>query len=222
MDSSDSGRTVTDIHVRNVITLLEGALSSDDTAWRAQYLAEAQRQLGWAQRRAIDECQQIKMPWRQIGSTVGVAHDALYRQYSAGGPIVTVAPFYRRDSRNVETVAHLAIGFRTIDDGRMHVVDEASVTGLDSFAMAFNPANPSPYSGRDLQYYFRPAPGLAIADLGRSAGYALRPQHLAIAVSITEAVMDELFGPPILGTAERRRWEADLEVRRDLDLDEEH
>jgi hypothetical protein len=93
MGDSGSGSTVTDIHTRNVITLLKSALSSGDPSRRAQYLAEAQRQLGWAQRRVIDECQHQKLSWRQIGALVGIAHDALYRQYASGGPVVTVSPF---------------------------------------------------------------------------------------------------------------------------------
>jgi hypothetical protein len=76
--------------------------------------------------------------------------------------------------------------------------------------MRFSPANPSPYAERDLQYYHRPAPDLAIADLGRSAGYALRSEGFTSGVCTTEQVMDELFGPPFAGSPERRRWEAAL------------
>jgi hypothetical protein len=75
---------------KNVITLLKSVLASGDPSRRAESLAEAQRQLGWAQRRVIDECQHHKLSWRQIGAVVGLAHDALYRQYASGAPVVTV------------------------------------------------------------------------------------------------------------------------------------
>lgn len=213
MTSAEATRTLTNTHIGNVITLLTSTIAAVDPVQRAQSLAEAQQQLGWAQRRAIDECQNQNVSWRQIGSRLGVAHDALFRQHAAGGPVVTAAPFYRRTSRNVQTVAHLAVAFRTVDDGQIHVLPESEVAGLDSFTMHFAPANPSPYGQRDLQYYYRPAPNLAIADLGRAAGYTLRPEGFTVAVCITQQLMDELFGPPLLGTPERQRWEAALRER---------
>jgi hypothetical protein len=214
-DEAVLGFGVTDAHTGSVITLLQSVLASQDPSRRAQYLAEAQRQLGWAQRSAIDECQRRKLSWRQIGAVVGVAHDALYRQYNSGGPVVTASPFYSKESRNnMKTTAQLAIAFRTVDNGRLHVLAEADVDDLDSFTMPFNPGGPSPYAGRDLQYYYRPVPDLVIADLGRSAGYTMRPEGFGIAFCLTEGVMDELFGPPFIGSPERRRWEADLEEQR--------
>jgi hypothetical protein len=213
MADAESDSKVTDVHTQNVITLLHSALASRDPLRRAQLLAEAQRQLGWAQRRAIDECQHHKLSWRQIGGAVDIAHDALYRQYASGGPIVTVSPFYRRESRNMQTTAQLAVAFRTVDDGCLHVLAEADVRGLESFTLPFNPSGDSPYAGRDLRYYYRPARDLAVADLGRSAGYTLRPEGFGIAFCITEEVMDELFGPPFVGSPARKRWEADLPER---------
>jgi hypothetical protein len=210
MTDAESDSNVTDVHTQNVITLLRDALASREPSRKAQLVAEAQRQLGWAQRHAIDECRHRELSWRQMAAAVGLAHDALYRQYSSGGPIVTVSPFYRRESRNMQTTAQLAVAFRTVDDGHLHVLGEADVHGLQSFTMPFNPAGASPYGGRDLQYYYRPVPDLAVADLGRSAGYTLRPEGFGTAFCITEEVMDELFGPPFIGSPERERWEADL------------
>lgn len=213
MARAESDSQVTDVHTQNVIVLLQSVLASGDPSRRAQFLAEAQRQLGWAQRHAIDECQHHKLSWRQIGAVVGLAHDALYRQYASGGPVVTVSPFYRRESRNMQTTTQLAVAFRTVDDGHLHVLAETDVHGLESFTMPFNPSGPSPYAGRDLEYYYRPVPGLAVPDLGRSAGYTLRPEGFGIAFCITEEVMDELFGPPFTGSPARERWEANLRER---------
>jgi hypothetical protein len=213
MADAEPAGNVTDVHTQNVITLLRDVLASRDPAQRARRLAEAQQQLGWAQRHAVDECRLRGLSWRQIGAALGVAHDALYRQYSSGGPVVTAAPFYRRESRNMQTTAQLTVAFRTVDDGRLHVLPEADVRGLQSFTMPFNPAGPSPYARRDLQYYYQPVPDLAVADLGRSAGYTLRPEGFGVAFCVTESVMDELFGPPLIGSPERERWEAGLRER---------
>ena len=210
MAAIESESKVTDVHTQNVIALLQSVLASRDPSQRAQFLADAQQQLGWAQRRAIEECQQHKLSWRQIGAALGIAHDALYRQYASGGPVVTVSPFYRRQSRNMQTTAQLAVAFRTADDGHLHVLAAADVRGLESFTMPFNPGGPSPYAGRDLQFYYRPVPDLAVADLGRSAGYTLRPVGFNIAFCISKEVMDELFGPPFIGSQARERWEAHL------------
>jgi hypothetical protein len=57
---------------------------------------------------------------------------------------------------------------------------------------------------------------LAVANLGRSAGYTLRPEGFGIAFCIAEEVMDELFGPPFIGSPERERWEAVLRARSTL------
>jgi hypothetical protein len=213
MTEAESDRMVTDIHTRNVIALLKSVLASSDPSSRAQYLAEAQQELGWAQRRVVDECQRQNLSWRQIAESLGLAHDALYRQHASGGPVVTVSPYYRKESRNMKIVPQLVVAFRTVDDGKLHVFTEANVRNLASFTMSFNPAGPSPYAARDLQYYYQDALGLAIADLGRSAGYTLRPEGFGRAFCITEEVMDELFGPPFIGSSERKRWEASLQER---------
>src|SRR5262249_39055064 len=99
---------------------------------------------------------------------------------------------------------------RTLDDGKLHVVAEPAVRGLESFVMPFDPAVPSPYRGKILRHYYEQVPGLAVAELGRSAGYTLRPEGLGLAGRITEGGMDALFGPPMIGSPERRAWEAAL------------
>ena len=86
----------------------------------------------------------------------------------------------------MQTTAQLTVAFRTVDDGHLHVLAEADVHGLETFTMPFNPSGQDPYAGRDLQYYYRPVPDLAVADLGRSAGYTLRPEGFGIAFCITE------------------------------------
>jgi hypothetical protein len=88
-----------------------------------------------------------------------------------------------------------------------------SRNGSEPELWPFNPGGDSPYAGRGLQYYYRPVPELAVADLGRSARYTLRPEGFGVAFCNTEEVMDELFGPPFIGSPARERWEADLRER---------
>lgn len=213
MSSPEYDRQVTDSFISNVMSLLRGVLDSQDPRRRAERVGEAQRQLSWGTRRQVDEARNAGRSWREISGDLAIGHDALFRQYNAGGPIVVANPFHSRDSRNVPSVAQLAIAFRTTDDGELHVLPEQEVHELASFMLTFRPVGPSPYKGRELQFYFQPEPDLLVTDLGRAAGYPLRPEGLGVIVSITEQVMDELFGPPIIGSPERNEWEVKLHAR---------
>lgn len=51
-----------------------------------------------------------------------------------------------------------------------------------------------------------PEPARDNTVLGRSAEYTLRPDGSDVAVCITEELMDELLGPPFIGSPERQQW----------------
>lgn len=93
----------------------------------------------------------------------------------------------------------LAVAFRTTDDGVLHLAAEEDVAGLPSFTLPFNPARsvvePTRFAGRELEFYYRPQVPIAVADLGHTAGYTLRPEQGPIAC-LTEQVFDKLFGDP--------------------------
>ncbi|WP_035791302.1 hypothetical protein [Kitasatospora mediocidica] len=93
----------------------------------------------------------------------------------------------------------VAVAFRTTDDGVLHLAAEEDVAGLPSFTLPFNPAQgvvePTEFAGRNLTFYYRPQVPIAVADLGRTAGYTLRPDQGPI-VCLTEQVFDALFGDP--------------------------
>ncbi|OKI99925.1 hypothetical protein [Kitasatospora sp. CB01950] len=93
----------------------------------------------------------------------------------------------------------LAVAFRTTDDGVLYLAAEQDVAGLPSFTLPFNPAQgvvkPTEFAGRELEFYYRPQVPIAVADLGRTAGYTLRPDQGPIAC-LTERVFDALFGDP--------------------------
>ncbi|MFJ4597741.1 MULTISPECIES: hypothetical protein [unclassified Kitasatospora] len=93
----------------------------------------------------------------------------------------------------------LAVAFRTTDDSVLHLAAEDDVAGLPSFTLPPNPAQsgaePTEFAGRELEFYYRPQVPIAVADLGRTAGYTLRPEQGPIAC-LTEQVFDALFGDP--------------------------
>jgi hypothetical protein len=94
----------------------------------------------------------------------------------------------------------LAVAFRTVDDGELHLAAEADVDGLPLFTLPPAPANwaggPTGFAGRELAFYYRPQVPIAVADLGRTAGYTLRSADRGVTACVTEPVFDALFGDP--------------------------
>ncbi|MER6401488.1 hypothetical protein ABT263_36435 [Kitasatospora sp. NPDC001603] len=98
---------------------------------------------------------------------------------------------------------NLVSAFRTTDDGVLHLAAEPDVAGLSSFTL---PATPTPneamdlaeFDGRELTFYYRPQVPIAVADLGRTAGYTLRDADQNVIGCVTEPVFDALFGDPRL------------------------
>lgn len=103
-----------------------------------------------------------------------------------------------RDRRNGGV--DLAVAFRTADDGVLHLATEDDVAGLPSFTVPFTPAeratDPTEFAGRELVFYYRPQVPIAIADLGRTAGYTVRSAEKGLIACVTEQVFDALFGDP--------------------------
>jgi hypothetical protein len=95
---------------------------------------------------------------------------------------------------------NLAVAFRTVDDGELHPAADADVAGLPSFTLPFTPAErpmkPTEFAGRELTFYYRPQVPIAVADLGRTAGYTLRHAEQGLIACVTEDVFDALFGDP--------------------------
>ncbi len=95
---------------------------------------------------------------------------------------------------------NLAFAFRTLDDGHLHLAQETDTAGLPSFTLPFTPAQratpPTRFAGRELCFYYRPQVPIAVADLGRTAGYTLRATEQGVIACVTEPVFDALFGDP--------------------------
>jgi hypothetical protein len=209
-----TSRTTTDTRMGDVIKLLSKAKGEGDPEKRAKIITDAQHHLAWALRSAMTECQEAGWPWRALGPAVGMPHNVLYRQYKGGGPVVATEPHYYTQEVNV------ALGFRTVGDvddcWRVISENEAMDPSLLSVEIFFDPAvntTPAglhPFATRLLEFRYATLPADVLETLGRGRPYPLwgpelgrRPIHMA------EAVFDELFGPPIMGSPERTRWEAE-------------
>jgi hypothetical protein len=183
------------VRMQNVITLLHSAMDAKQPVWRAQYLADAQRLIGWALRSAVDECREGWVSWRLLAHELDMAHDTLYRQHGAGGPLSTGMPFYQAGTRNDRAVTRLVVGFRAADDGLLHVASYEEVRALMSFEVRLGADAPGPFRGRLIECYYRQvADGVSTAQLGRAAGFTLRVRDGRYPVWLSEPVFDELFG----------------------------
>lgn len=203
--------STTDQCLDNVIALLHHAKDNDDPVRRAQILTDAQHQLAWALRWAVTDCQQAGQPWRTLGTKIGLPHGVLYRQVTAAGPVVAAEPHHNRQLR-------VAVGFRTVDDDQLHVLDQARATGLDSTTIFFDPAEGSngrsPYAQRDIEFYYEWWPITDLANLGRARPYPLwMPEFGRRPLHMTEDVFDELFGSPEVGSPAWSRWRAAARAR---------
>lgn len=183
------------VRMQNVITLVQLAMEAKEPVWRAQYLADAQRLVGWALRSVVDECREDWVSWRLLAHELGMAHDKLYRQHSAGGPVSTDSPFYQPGTRNDRAVTRLVVAFRAADDGLLRVASFEETRMLMSFDVRLAADAPGPFRGRLIQCYYRHVvDGLSAAQLGRAAGFALRVRDGRYPVWVSEPVFDELFG----------------------------
>jgi hypothetical protein len=158
--SRSPGPMATLTQAQNAIAIIELACTTSDPAKRAQLLAEAQPQLGWALRSAIEECEAAGLSWADVGQRVGLPRETVYRQYQAGGPVVTVRAAQTKSSPNL--VGRTASGVEAIfafqdEDGRWWGSPDVLPVGeFSTAALLFQPANPDSnrYAGQVLRVRF--------------------------------------------------------------------
>ena len=135
----------TDSRALNAVEMIRMACAATDPIKRAQLLAEAQPQLAWALRSAVEECQEAKLPWTQVGDGIGLPRETVFRQWQSGGPIVTV-----RASQVKNTASSTSTPLATVDaifavqteDDRWWGPKDAFPSGEFVTAMlSFQPAN---------------------------------------------------------------------------------
>lgn len=138
----------TNAWARNVISMIQMASVSNEPTRVAQILAEAQQQLAWTTRSAIEECEDLHLPWSQIGERIGMSRETVYRQFHAGGPVVTVRAAQSKSSPNLTgraaAVDDAIYAFQT-EDGRWWGSPEALAAG--GYITAMLPFRPAPEQG---------------------------------------------------------------------------
>jgi hypothetical protein len=180
---------------RATITMIQMGLGAQDPQQRAKYLSDAQMQLGWALRAAVQECQEAGLSWQAIGTALGVPKETLFRQFSAGGPVITAKPVQSMASPGV-TIMHRSgveavYAFRS-QNGSWFGPHTALPDGeFTDGTLHFEPAQPtSPFAGQVLTMRFGPQE----RDVSVYACQVILPGGAPRRVRVTHAVLDFMFG----------------------------
>lgn len=91
---------MTEARIATTVAMLDAARRARDPLVRAQILSEAQYQIAWSLREAVVDCQDgdPRRSWADIGNAIGLPRETAWRQFKAGGPLVTVKPYQSADS----------------------------------------------------------------------------------------------------------------------------
>ena len=190
---------ITEARIATAVAMLDAARRARDPLVRAQILSEAQYQLAWSLREAVVDCQDgdPRRSWADIGNAIGLPRETAWRQFKAGGPLVTVKPYQSADSPLSDSqpqpfTSESAIYAFCDPAGNWFGPAEA----LDKFGLGwldFNPPNApaSRFAGQELQVRHGPwdtdvsfhAPQITEKDTGRQ-----------VHVRATYEVIDWLFG----------------------------
>ncbi len=188
---SSPRRVTTDSLAMNAVEMIKMACAAPDPIKRAQILAEAQPQLAWALRSAVEECQDANLPWTQIGDRIGLPRETVFRQWSSGGPIVTVRAQQTKAASDQSSAVDAVFAFQSEDDQWWPPGDD--VPGEFVTAMLpFNPANPEEnrFAGQVLR--------VRIGPRDQEVSFYSVQVRLADGterrVRVTNEVMDLLFG----------------------------
>ncbi|HUY47272.1 MAG TPA: AsnC family protein [Streptosporangiaceae bacterium] len=190
---------MTDVRIATMVAMLEQARRAHDPLVRAQILAESQYQVAWALREAVVDCQDDgRRSWAEIGKAIGLPRETAWRQFKAGGPLVTVKPYQAADSPLADSQPrpfaddHALYAFRSEDGnwfGPEDLLEDQCGTGW----LTFDPPNApgSKFAGEELLARYGPwdgdvsfhAPLIRETDSGNP-----------IRVRATYEVIDWLFG----------------------------
>jgi hypothetical protein len=180
---------------RATITLIQMGLMAQDPQHRAKYLSDAQMQLGWALRAAVQECQEAGLSWQAIGTALGVPKETLFRQFSAGGPVITAKPVQSMASPGVTSMhrssAEAVYAVRS-QDGDWFGPHTALPDGqFTDGTLHFEPAQrTNPFAGQVLTMRF----GFQERDVSVHACQVALPDGTQRRVRVTHAVLDLMFG----------------------------
>lgn len=191
---------MTDTRIATTVAMLEQARRARDSLVQAQILAESQYQLAWALREAVADCQDDpRRSWAEIGRAIGLPRDTAWRQYQAGGPLVTVKAYQSADSPlsfsqpRAATDADALYAFRDEDDAWFGPYDELPIGHFSTGWLTFEPPNApgSRFAGQELLVRYGPWDGdvsFHAAQIRDEASGNL------VRVRITYEIIDWLFG----------------------------
>jgi hypothetical protein len=188
-------RANTDAHGATAITMIQMGLGAQDPLRRAKFLSDAQMQLGWTLRAAVEESQEAGMSWQAIGDALGVPKETIFRQYSAGGPVITAKPVQSMSSPGVTDMhrpaAEAVYAFRSQSGNWFGPNDALPVGQFTDGTLHFEPAQPvTALAGQVLTMRFGPRDH----DVSVHACQVTLPDGMQRRVRVTHAVLDLLFG----------------------------
>lgn len=177
------------------ITMIQTALGAQDPLRRAEYLSEAQMQLGWTLRAAVQECQEAGMSWQVIGTALRVPKETIFRQFTAGGPVITAKPVQSMASPGVTDMhrpaAEAVYAFRAQDGTWFGPHDALQHGQYADGTLHFEPAQPvNAFADQVLTMRFGPWD----RDVSVHACQVTLPDGMPRRVRVTHAVLDFLFG----------------------------
>jgi hypothetical protein len=189
-------RTNTDAHASTTISMIHMGAEAQNPLWRAKYLSDAQMQLGWALRAAVEECQEAGMTWQVIGDALNVPKETIFRQYAARGPVITAKPVQSKNSPGVTDMHRPATeavyAFRS-QNGTWFGLHDALPTGdfTDGTLHFEPPTQPgNPFAGQVLAMRFGPWNH----DVSVHACQVTLPDGTLRRVRVTHEVLDLMFG----------------------------
>jgi hypothetical protein len=188
-------RANTDAHATTAIAMVQMSLGAQDPLRRAKFLSDAQMQLGWTLRAAVQDCQEAGMSWQMIGDALGAPKETIYRQFTAGGPVITAKPVHSENSPGATEMHRPATeavyAFRT-ESGTWFGPDSALADGYTDGTLHFEPAQQdNAFAGQQLVMRFGP---WAPDDVTVHACQVTLPGGMPRRVRVTDTVLDMLFG----------------------------
>jgi hypothetical protein len=183
----------TNARAHNAAEMIQMAIASQDPIRRAQILADAESQLAWAVRSAVEECL-ANHSWAQIGQAVGLSKESAWRQYDSQGPIVTVKAAQSKTSANVSSLQPEAAvyAFQTDSGEWFGPHDMLPESEYRTAFMPFNPSNPETnrFASQSLRARYGPWAG----DVSFHAALLIEADGTQRRVRVTDEILDMLFG----------------------------
>ena len=183
----------TNARALNAAEMIQMAAASQDPIRRAQILSDAQSQLAWAVRSAVEECLDSNCSWSRIGEATGLSKESAWRQFDSQGPIVTVKAAQSKTSTNASSLqpATAVYAFQTENGwiGPHEALPEGEYT---TAFMPFNP--PDPETNRFASESLRARYGPWSGDVSFYAALVVEADGARRRVRVTDEIFSLLFG----------------------------